>query len=108
MEDSRKSNPMLFARMFWALLGPMLMAPALMGIFLRDRDSLGLSDAFFLLIVLGMLIGRWMDYRYGSGKSSTGEPSTHGEFMRYILLVAIGAAAAWLIAAWYTGLLMRQ
>jgi hypothetical protein len=80
----------------------MLLVPAAAGLFIREGALFGSADILFFLIVLGMAAGRWIDFRFGSGQSSTGEPATGQDVQRYVLLAVVGATATWLLAAWYT------
>lgn len=102
MDSSRKPLSVLFARADWTLMGPMLLVPSIVGLFLLEGDSFGPTDAVFIAIVLCMVAGRWIDFRFGSGQTSTGELATPQEVRRYVLLVVVGATTAWLLAAWYT------
>lgn len=102
MDSSRRPMPALFARAFWTLAGPMLTVPAVVGLFIREGALFGSADVLFSLIVLGMVVGRWIDFRFGSGQSSTGEPATRQDVQRYVVLVVAGATAIWMLAAWYT------
>lgn len=58
--------PALFARAFWTLAGPMLIVPAVVGLFIREGALFVPADFLFILIVLGMVAGRWIDFRFGS------------------------------------------
>ena len=51
-----------------------------------------------LLVLGGMLLGRWCEFRYGRPLTATGEPATAAHLHRYALVLSILGLGAWLAA----------
>lgn len=87
----------LFGRLMWVILGPVLLllityaivAPA--GWFTR-------MDATFGLVVALMVGGRWVEQRSGAAMTSTGQPATVEHFRRYVRVLLPLAAGVWVAA----------
>jgi hypothetical protein len=56
------------------------------------------ADITYLVVLAGMILGRWLEHLGGAPQTSTGEPSTPADLRRYTLLTLVGGLALWLAA----------
>ncbi len=56
------------------------------------------ADMVFGIGVIGMIFGRYVEYRGGNPLTSTGEPATIGNLQRYAVVAAIFGSLTWFIA----------
>ena len=106
-EDNRKeprepvavtSFAVLGLHLFWAALGPLILAVLLWSFITSANGWITALDVFFFVVVALMVCGRWLDQRSGQGTTSTGEQSTWKDFRRYALSLPILAVSAWIVA----------
>ncbi len=86
------------ARLFWVILGPMTLLLVLLGLILNKPEAVGGLDAFYAIVVLLMLGGRWIEQRSAAPKTASGELSTPESFRRYIYILIPVAIVAWVAA----------
>jgi hypothetical protein len=87
-----------FGRLFWVVLGPMLLAITTMHIFLNGTGWHTPADYVFFAILATMILGRWLEVLGGVAQTADGEPATRKDFYRYIAFVLIVGVAIWIIA----------
>ncbi len=87
-----------FGRLFWVILGPMLLAITTLHIFLEGTGWHTTADYLFFAILAAMILGRWLEVLGGVPETTDGEPATRKDFYRYIVLVLIVGLAIWIIA----------
>jgi len=93
------SLAVVFARVFWALLGPALLAVC--GAVILSSPGTGwrtAADFAYLVILGGMVLGRWIEHRGGRPRNAMGEPSTAGELRRYVVVTLIAGVVLWVAA----------
>jgi hypothetical protein len=97
---TQTSTPMyiLFSRVFWMMLGPVLMVVALMNIVIGGNGWFTLADITFLLLGGGVVFARWLEFQGGNPQTATGEPATPAQLHRFMLIVTIVGLSAWIVA----------
>lgn len=83
------------ARLFWVILGPMTLLLVLLGLILNKPEAVSGLDAFYGIVVLLMLGGRWIEQRSAAPKTASGELSTPESFRRYICILIPVSIIAW-------------
>jgi hypothetical protein len=85
-----------FGRLFWVVLGPMLLSITTMHIFLNGTGWHTAADYVFFAILATMILGRWLEVLGGVPLTSTGEPATPRDFNRYVVFVLGAGIAIWI------------
>lgn len=88
----------LAARLTWVCLGPAALLFTTIGIIANGTGWLTGLDAFFGIVVVLMLLGRWGDHRSGASTTLAGEPATDAHFRRYMRILPPLAVALWIVA----------
>jgi len=92
------SIKVIFARLFWMLLGPVFLAISLYHIATAGTGWATFADLLYFIILGGMILGRWVEFRGGNPRTTTGEPATPADLRRYVLAVAVGGPVCWVLA----------
>lgn len=87
-----------FGRLFWMMIGPLSLALTLYYIVSSGTGWRTFADAMFFVILLGMILGKWLEFRGGNPQTSAGEPATPANLRNYIAAVAIGGPVVWALA----------
>jgi hypothetical protein len=88
----------VFGRLFWMMIGPLTLGISLYYIVTSGTGWRTTADICFFLILGGMILGRWLEFRGGNPQTSTGEVATPADLRHYILGLVIGGPIAWVIA----------
>ena len=56
------------------------------------------ADLIYFVILGGMILGKWLEFRGGCPETSTGERTSAADLRRYILMVVTAGPVVWLIA----------
>lgn len=88
----------LLARIFWTLVGPLLMLLLLYAIVESGRGWLTVWDIIFLAAIPLLVLTRWIEFRSGAATSATGEATSSADFRRYARMAPPLALAAWVLA----------
>jgi hypothetical protein len=97
-EAAMTSVPALVGRLSWMMVGPFCLAICALSIAQRGDGWLSPPDLLYLLVLGGMLIGRWSEFRFGLPLTATGEPASAEHLRRYVWVVAGLGLAIWLAA----------
>jgi hypothetical protein len=92
------SMAVVLGRMFWMAMGPILAAISLYYIGTAGTGWLTFADLLYFLIVGGMLLGRWVEFRGGNPQTSTGEPATPADLRRYVVTLTVLGPVLWVLA----------
>lgn len=87
-----------FTRIFWTVLGPLILLGVLAYNVARPGGWFSMGDAPVALVAAAMIGCRWREQRSGRATTAYGEPSTPAHFRRYVIIVGVAAAAAWALA----------
>lgn len=92
----------LSARVFWMLLGPLLLALALYQVITAPEGGFRSADAVYLALVAALPAARWIEFQGGDPRLATGEPATRGHLRTYALRAILGGLWVWISAraAW--------
>ena len=88
----------VLSRVFWMLFGPLLLVLLLYKIIERGGGWLTSSDVAFLVVLAGLPIARWIEFRASDPRTSTGEPATQAHLQKYITVALLVGIAAWIAA----------
>jgi hypothetical protein len=76
------SAPAFFGRLAWMIVGPFAQP----------------IDLIYFLVLGGMVLGRWLEFRYSQPLTATGEPATAADLRRYTWVLGILGLGAWIAA----------
>ena len=94
------STPLIpvLGRLFWLMAGPLGLVLTLYFIVTSGTGWTTLADLIYFLLLGGMVLGRWLEFRGGNPRDSLGEPVTAADLRRYALKVALVGPAVWVAA----------
>jgi hypothetical protein len=98
MEPARHAELSGFSRIFWVILGPMLLALLTMGIVSRGNGWLTLLDLAFLAVLVAVIGARWIEFHGGAAQTSTGEPATAAHLRKYAVVTIVVGLGVWIVA----------
>jgi hypothetical protein len=87
----------LLGRIIWVMFGPLLLLAIAFFILTQPGWRLGINIAYVVTLV-AIVLGRWIEHLGGDPKTSTGEPSTPADLHRFTILAVGGGLALWLVA----------
>jgi hypothetical protein len=96
--ETMTSAPALVGRLFWMMIGPFALAICALSIVGRRDGWLSALDLMYFVVFGGMLLGRWIEFRYSRPMTAAGEPATADHLRRYTLVLSILAIGAWVAA----------
>jgi hypothetical protein len=88
----------VFGRLFWMMVGPLALVLTIYFIVTSGTGWTTTADLLFFIILGGMILGKWLEFRGGSPETSTGERATAADLRRYILMVVTAGPAVWVVA----------
>lgn len=89
----------MLGRVFWIMLGPMILSATALFIVLNPGSGWGTgADIAYLVTLLLMILGRWVEHLGGHPETSTGEPATPADLSRYVGRTLAGGLALWVVA----------
>ena len=88
----------VFGRLFWLMAGPLALVLTLYFIVTSATGWRTPADLIYFLVLGGMVLGRWLEFRGGNPRNSLGEPVTAADLRRYVLRVATIGPAVWVLA----------
>jgi hypothetical protein len=92
------SFPAFVGRVFWMMVGPFALATLALSIVGRADGWFSPSDLLYFIILAGMLIGRWTEFRFSLPMTATGEPATAEHLRRYVLGLGLLGLGFWVVA----------
>jgi hypothetical protein len=88
----------LASRVFWMMVGPMMLAILALSI-VRIGTSWFTPADFAFLVVLGLvLLARWVEFRGGNPQTAAGEPATPDHLRRYVVITLALGLGVWIVA----------
>lgn len=85
-------------RLFWLMLGNVLLALAILQILFSRPPFFSGVDGFFWLVVGVMIAARFLDLSYFSRTRADGQPATATDGWRYVVILVVAAAIVWMVA----------
>jgi hypothetical protein len=92
------SIPALFGRLSWMIVGPFALALSAISITGHRDGWFSPLDLAYFVALGGMLLGRWVEFRYGRPLTAAGEPATAAHLRRYALALGALGLGAWVAA----------
>src|SRR5688572_31506180 len=86
-----ESQPLwtFFVRMYWAMIGPGLLALFLLLMAMQKDTWLGGINIAFAVFLLLVIVARWIDFLYADPTLTTGEVATVSQIRNHSLFTAI-------------------
>jgi len=97
-ETATTSTGIVLARAFWMLLGPLALFLIGYHIVASGTGWLTGTDLAFFVVLGGMLLARWVEFRTGAAQTAAGAPATGADLRRYVLSATLGGLAVWIVA----------
>lgn len=91
------STTALFGRLTWMFVGPFALAIVAITIAERHGGWLGPFDVIYFVILVGMLLGRRLEFRHSRPMTAAGEPATVDDLRRYSLVLGLLGPGVWLV-----------
>ena len=87
----------LILRLFWMLLGNVILIVSAIFILQGKNWQFHTADAFFWGTAVALVLARYLDIKYFNGLNATGEPASMAHWEKYAGLLVICAAAVWVL-----------
>ena len=85
-----------FLRVFWMMIGNVILLACAYGIVQHRSSVLGMADAFYWVIVGSLLAARYVDIRYLLGTTADGDRATMAHWHRYATVLCVVSTGLWL------------
>ncbi len=96
MATEQTTSPLpILGRLFWMLLGPMVLLMLTVKIIQTGTSWFTPVDIAYLVVLAGMVLARWLEFRSGEAQTSTGEPATPAVLKRYVLVASVLGLSLW-------------
>jgi hypothetical protein len=95
--DRPVSGSVELARFYWMMLGPLILALLTIAN-VNGKGWFGMADVAFLVMLAGLVVARWYEFRRGDPTTSTGEPATPNDLRRYVIGVIVIGLGLWVLA----------
>ncbi len=87
----------LFARIFWSLLGNIILVSLAAAIYKKGALFSGLDVAFWVFAFLIPVV-RYFDIKYLKGVTFEGQPATLEDWRKYVKYFSLFSVGIWLVA----------
>ena len=94
---NQESGSSSLARIFWMLIGNVILFFFAMSIYHRHTILQFVDLAYWITVLLLILI-RYCDIKYLGGLTAQGQPASIAHWRKYIVFLLLIAAGAWLVA----------
>ena len=96
--DSQTSFSMTIARIFWMMIGPLALILLAFKIVQTGTGWLTPIDLSFFGVLAAVIVCRWLEFRGGDPRTSTGEPATPDDLRRFVVTATLGGVGVWALA----------
>ena len=97
MEEQKYDPPAgCFLRLFWMIIGNVILLSCAYGIIEHRSAVLSIADAFYWAIVGSLLAARYVDIRRFNGTTAGGDPATMAHWRRYAAVLGVVSMSLWL------------
>jgi hypothetical protein len=86
------------ARLWWMLLGNILLAFSIIFIFENRGSFFHAADGVFWITLASLVLIRYLDIRFLDGCTATGEHASITNWIRYVALLIACSTAVWVLA----------
>jgi hypothetical protein len=97
-QSASTSLSAILGRIFWMMYGPIFLMVFAIIIAQRADGWLAAPDLIYFLVLGGMLLGRWIEFRGGNPLTGMGEPATEADLRRYWFLAGLIGMGVWVVA----------
>jgi hypothetical protein len=97
-KEAMTSAPAFFGRLSWMIVGPFALAIFAISIFARRDGWFSVLDLIYFVVLGGMLLGRWTEFRYAQPMTAAGEPATAAHLFRYTWVLSTLGLGIWVAA----------
>ena len=87
----------LLLRLFWMLLGNVILIVSVILIFQGKDWQFHTADAFFWGTVAALVLTRYLDIKFYNGLTASGEPASIANWRKYAITLLISSAAIWIL-----------
>ena len=91
------SFPAFAGRLSWMIVGPFALGVCAISIAGRRDGWLSLLDVMYFVVLAGMLVGRWTEFRSGTPLTATGEPATADDLRRNAMGLGLIGLGVWVV-----------
>ncbi len=88
----------VFSRIFWMLIGPLMLVLVLYRSADRGGGWVTSTDIFYFIVLAALPVTRWVEFLGGDPRTSTGEPASIDHFRRYASVTILLGVAVWVAA----------
>jgi len=106
--SSSKSLVPAAGRLFWIIVGPLVLTGILYRSVCSGERLPGLVELSYFVVLCGMIAGRWLEFRGGSPLKADGQPAVPADMRRYVRQLAVVGPAAWLVAQLLRNLMLSR
>jgi len=96
--DKQSSLLGVLARLWWMLLGNVVLAFSLIFVFRNEGSFFHPADWVFWITVATFVAIRYLDIRFLDGQTATGEKASMTNWGRYVVLLLVCSTVLWAIA----------
>jgi hypothetical protein len=94
----RVSTRAIAGRLYWTLLGPMMLMLTAIYIAFEGVGWFTFADLVYFILLAGLILARWLEFRGGKPLTDMGEPATWSHFRRYASGVIVFGIILWVLA----------
>ena len=92
------SLTIVLGRLFWMMIGPLALMLTIYFIVSSGTGWRTFADLLYFIILGGMILGKWLEFRGGNPQTSTGEPASPADLGRYIIMAVTIGPIVWVLA----------
>jgi hypothetical protein len=96
--NAQESGLGILLRIFWMMIGNVILFLFLVGIYESEKRALSLKDGIYWVIVILLIIIRYLDIKYLGGSTARGFPASMSHWYRYVAGLIICAGLLWGLA----------
>ncbi len=88
----------LLARMFWMLIGNMVLVISMIIILQHKGGMFHAADLVFWITIAALILVRYLDIKFWGGMTAVGGPATIANWNRYAAALLIGSVGVWALS----------
>jgi hypothetical protein len=96
--NSDTSIGIMFARIFWMMVGPLLLVLLFFMIVRIGISWWTMADLAFFGVLVGVIVTRWLEFLAGNPQTAAGEPATPAHLQRFVIVTLSLGIGGWVIA----------
>lgn len=94
----------VLSRIFWMLFGPLFLVLLLFLSSERGGGWLTPTDVVYFVVLAGLVVARWIEFRGGDPRTSTGDPATIDQLRKYAIVTILVGVMAWIAVKMLSGI----